>query len=173
MSTNATSKFKKVDLKDKGYENLVVVKKTANELVKIVLTEAQKEERRKKRIANPQSSHLASNVRKAEKLEFKFNAKANLVEAKRLQNKVDLKESGYENLADLLTANKVINAITKNSELINLSIDAVRQNKDGSFSVFFFSQLAQSVVKLLKQEFSIKTALMHKFNLKKANAKKD
>jgi len=53
-----------------------------------------------------------------------------------------------------------------------LSIDAVRQNKDGSFSVFFFSQLAQSIVKLLKQDFSIKTALIHKVNLKKANAKK-
>ena len=162
-----------MNTKVKSNTKKVVVKKTVNQLVKRVLTEAQKEERRKKRIANPQSSHLASNVRKAEKLEFKFNAKANLVEAKRLQNKVDLKDSGYENLADLLTANKVINAITKNSELIDLAINGVRQNKDGSFSVYFFSQLAQSIVKLLKQDFSIKTALMHKVNLKKANAKKD
>ena len=135
-------------------------------------TEAQKEETRKKRIANPQSSHLASNVKKAENLEFKFNAKANLVEAKRLQNKVDLKKSGFNNLADLLTANKVINAITKKPELIELAIKAVRQNKDNSFGVFYFNQLAQSIVKLLKQDFSIQTALLHIANLKKAKAKK-
>ena len=116
-------------------------------------TEAQKEETRKKRIANPQSSHLASNVKKAENLEFKFNAKANLVEAKRLQN-------------------KVINAITKKPELIELAIKAVRQNKDNSFGVFYFNQLAQSIVKLLKQDFSIQTALLHIANLKKAKVKK-
>jgi len=134
-------------------------------------TEAQKLEAKKKRIANPQSSHLASNVAKAEKLEFKFNAKANLIEAKRLQNKVDLKDSGFNNLADLLTANKVINAITKKPELIELSINAVRQNKDNSFGTFYFNQLAQHVVKLLKQDFSIKTSLLHIANLKKAKAK--
>ena len=127
-----------------------VVKKVVNRTPQ---TEAQKEEARKKRIANPQSSHLASNVSKAEKLEFKFNAKANFVEAKRLQNKVDLKESGFNNLADLLTANKVVNAITKKPEFIELAIKAVRQNKDGSFGVFYFNQLAQGVVKLLKKRF--------------------
>ena len=52
MSTKAKVNTKKV-----------VVKKTVNQLVKKVLTEAQKEERRQKRIANPQISHLASNVR--------------------------------------------------------------------------------------------------------------
>lgn len=132
------------------------------------LTDAQKLEAKNKRIANPQSSHLASNVAKAEKLEFKFNAKANLVEAKRLQNKVDLKDSGFNNLADLLTANKVINAITKKPELIELAIKAVRQNKNKSFSTFYFNQLAQNVVKLLKQDFSIQTALLHIANIKKA-----
>jgi hypothetical protein len=144
----------------------VVTKKTAKVLVK--LTEAQKEERRKKRLANPQSSHLASNVRKAENLEFKFNAKANLIEAKRLQNKVNLTNSGYENLADLKTANKVINLICKKPEFIKISIEAVRVNKDGSYSVFYFSQLAQKIVSLLKKDFSINTALVHLANVRKA-----
>ncbi len=143
-----------------------VVKKTAKVLVK--LTQAQKEERRKKRLANPQSSHLASNVRKAENLEFKFNAKANLIEAKRLQNKVNLTNSGYENLADLKTANKVINAICKKPEFIAIAIEAVRVNKDSSYSVFYFSQLAQKIVKLLKKDFSINTALVHLANVRKA-----
>lgn len=135
------------------------------------LTDAQKEERRKKRLSNPQSSHLASNVAKLEKVEFKFNAKANLIEAKRLQNKVDLKNSGYENLIDLQTANKVINAICKKEELINLAIEGVRKNKDNSYSVFYFSQLAQKIVQLLKKDFTIQTALIHIKNTKKASVK--
>jgi hypothetical protein len=143
-----------------------VVKKTAKVLVK--LTEAQKEERRKKRLANPQISHLASNVRKAENLEFKFNAKANLIEAKRLQNKVNFTNSGYENLADLKLANKVINTICKKPEFIQIAIEAVRTNKDGSFSPYYFSQLMQRLVKLLGKNFTIQTALVHLANVRKA-----
>ena len=150
----------------------VVVKKTVNQLVKKVLTEAQKEERRQKRIANPQISHLASNVYKAEKLEFKFDAKANLIESRRRQNKVNFTDSGYENLADLLTANKVVNAICKKSDLIEICVEAVRTNKDGSFSPYYFTQMMQNVVKLLKKEFSIQTALIHIKNTKKANSGK-
>ena len=145
-----------------------VTKKTAK--VSVKLTDAQKEERRKKRLANPQISHLASAVYKAEILEFKFDAKANLIEAKRRQNKVNFANSGYENLADLKTANKVINAICKKPEFIKISIDAVRKNKDSSFSPYFFTQMMQNVVKLLKTDFSIQTALIHIKNTKKANA---
>lgn len=149
-----------------------VTKKTANQLVKKtskVLTEAQKEERRKKRLANPQISHLASNVRKTEENEFRFNAKANLIEAKRLQNKVDFSNSGYENLADLKLANKVINAICKKDALIDIAIVAVRTNKNGSFSPYYFSQLMQKLVKLLSKDFTIETALIHLANVRKAN----
>lgn len=152
-----------------------VTKKTAKQLVKKTakpLTEAQKEERRKKRLANPQISHLASAVYKAEVLDFKFDAKANLIEAKRRQNKVNFANSGYENLADLKLANKVVNAICKKPELISISIEAVRTNKDGSFSPYYFTQMMQNVVKLLKKEFSIQTALIHIKNTKKANATK-
>ena len=147
-----------------------VVKKTEKQLVK--LTEAQKEERRKKRLANPQISHLASNVYKAEKLEFKFDAKANLIEAKRRQNKVNFANSGYENLADLKLANKVINTICRKPEFISIAIEAVRTNKDGSFSPYYFTQMMQNVVKLLKKEFSIQTSLIHIKNTKKANSTK-
>ena len=161
MSTKAKVNTKKV-----------VVKKTAKQLVKKVLTNAQKEERRQKRIANPQISHLASNVYKAEKLEFKFDAKANLIESRRRQNKVNFTDSGYENLADLLTANKIVNAICKKSELIEICIEGVRTNKDGSFSPYYFTQLMQGVVKLLKKDFTIQTALIHIKNTKKAKAKK-
>ena len=147
-----------------------VVKKTAKVLVK--LTEAQKEERRKKRLANPQISHLASSVYKAEILDFKFDAKANLIEAKRRQNKVNFANSGYENLADLKLANKVINAICKKPDLISIAIEGVRTNKNGSFSPYYFTQMMQNVVRLLKKEFSIQTALIHIKNTKKANATK-
>tara|TARA_R110000772_G_scaffold248588_1_gene362694 strand:- start:260 stop:775 length:516 start_codon:yes stop_codon:yes gene_type:complete len=163
IKTNSVSKVIENKVKNAPAKKVVSKRKPQ--------TEAQKLEAKKKRIANPQSSHLASNVAKAEKIEFKFNAKANLVEAKRLQNKVDLKDSGFNNLADLLTANKVINAITKKPELIELSIKAVRQNSDKSFGTFYFNQLAQGVVKLLKQDFSIQTALLHIANIKKAKAK--
>jgi hypothetical protein len=157
MSTKAKVNTKKV-----------VVKKTAKQLVKKVLTDAQKEERRQKRIANPQISHLASNVYKAEKLEFKFDAKANLIESRRRQNKVNFTDSGYENLADLLTANKIVNAICKKPELIEICIEGVRTNKDDSFSPYYFSQLMQNLVKLLKKDFTIQTALIHIKNTKKA-----
>ena len=149
-----------------------VTKKTAKQLVKKtskVLTEAQKEERRKKRLANPQISHLASNVRKEEEKQFRFNAKANLIEAKRLQNKVNFANSGYENLADLKLANKVINAICKKDALIDISIVAVRTNKNGSFSPYYFSQMMQKLVKLLSKDFTIETALIHLANVRKAN----
>ena len=149
----------------------VVVKKTAEQLVKKTakpLTEAQKEERRKKRLANPQISHLASAVYKAEILEFKLDAKANLIEAKRRQNKVNFKNSGYENLADLNLANKVVNAICKKDELIAVAIEAVRTNKDGSFSPYYFTQLMQTLVKLLNKDCTINSGLVHLANLKKA-----
>jgi hypothetical protein len=148
-----------------------VTKKTAKQLVKKTakpLTKAQKEERRKKRLANPQISHLASAVYKAEILEFKFDAKANLVEAKRRQNKVNFVNSGYENLADLKLANKVINAICKKPEFIEISIEAVRTNKDGSFSPYYFNQMMQKLVKLLGKNFTIQTALVHLANVRKA-----
>lgn len=133
------------------------------------LTKAQKKERRKKRLANPQSSHLASNVYKLEQIEFRFNGKANLIEAKRRQNKVSLVNSGYENLADLKLANKVINKIAKDKILLEMSLDAVRVNKDKSYSVFYFNQLAQKIVKLLGKGFEINKALVFIANQKKAN----
>jgi hypothetical protein len=148
------------------------VKKTI-ETKKVVnrkpLTKAQKEERRKKRLANPQSSHLASNVYKLEQIEFRFNGKANLIEAKRRQNKVSLVNSGYENLSDLKLANKVINKIAKDKILLEMSLDAVRVNKDKSYSVFYFNQLAQKIVKLLGKGFEINKALVYIANQKKAN----
>ncbi len=160
-----------MNTKVKNTTSKKVVKKTAKVLVKKTakpLTEAQKEERRKKRLANPQISHLASAVYKAEVLEFKFNAKANLIEAKRRQNKVNFVNIGYENLADLKTANKVINTICRKPEFIKISIEAVRTNKDGSFSPYYFTQLMQALVKLLKKDFTINSALVHLANIKKA-----
>lgn len=147
-------------------------KKTLKELkARKPLTKEQKEARRLKRIANPQSSHLASNVYKEEQKEFRKDAKANLIEAKRRQNKVDLNKAEYENLVQLELAKKVVNVICRKVELIDLTIEAVRTNKDGSYSVFYFSQLVQKVVKLLSNDFTIETALIHIANVKKANKK--
>ena len=140
-------------------------KKTVKQLVK--MTDEQKEKARLKRLANPQSSHLASKVAKVERLEFKHDAKANLIEAKRLHNKVDLSNKTYENLADLKLAKKVINAICKKSELIKIAEQAVRTNKDGSYSVFYFSQMVQKIVKLLGTGKSIELALLTIKNDKK------
>jgi len=69
----------------------------------------------------------------------------------------------------LKLANKVINKIAKDKILLEMSLEAVRVNKDKSYSVFYFNQLAQKIVKLLGKGFEINKALVFIANQKKAN----
>ena len=124
------------------------------------LTTEQKKALELKRLANPQSSHLASKVQKYELLEFKQDAKANIIEAKRLHNKIDLKDKTYENLAEIKMSIKVSNLICKKPELLKLAEKAVRTNKDGSYSVYYFSQLIQAVVKKIDDKTTVQSALL-------------
>ena len=102
------------------------------------------------REANPQFSHLVSKAKKKELSEFKSNGKKNLIESKRQSDlfKVDTINK-YENAILLKKCKTLINKVAKDSELLSLSIQAVRRNKNGTFSPYYFAQLVQKVVKLV------------------------
>jgi hypothetical protein len=135
----------------------------SNKANKVVLSkEAKKEALRVKREANPQFSHLVSKAHKKEVEAFKLDFKANLIEAKR---RSDLLVVGsfnkYENEKQLKECKTFINKVLKSEELTSLFIQAVRVNKNGSFSPFYFAQLVQKVVSIVnnKKGFDYVTAL--------------
>ena len=139
----------------------IASKAEKNQVVKQLLTDRQKAERKAKREANPQFSHLVSAKNKEEIAAFKLDAKRNLIEAKRLTNKLDFTNGSnvYENEATLKASKKLINALCKDEALIEASIVAVRTHK-GKFSPFFYAQLIQKLVKLIdKHQCSYISAL--------------
>ena len=153
MSTKATSSTKKE-----------VVKKTANELVKKVLTDAQKEEQAKKRALNrrakeaqakkralnPQFANLQSAKRKVEKNAYKTDALLCLVEVKRTAKLENVSTKSHENIAYQNECKKAINFLTseKNrAKFLPLLSKAVGKIK-GNFNVYRFEQLIQKITKM-------------------------
>lgn len=126
------------------------------------MTAKRKAELKAKREANPQFSHLVSAARKKELASFKMDAKANLIEAKRQSELFVLASlNKYENEARLTECKRLINKVCKDKDLLSLSIQAVRRNKNGTFSPFYFAQLVQKVVLIVntKKGHNYKTAL--------------
>jgi len=116
----------------------------------VQLTPQQKADRKAKREANPQFSHLSSAARKAETAAFKKNAKSNLIEARRQSGLFTVDSvNQYENAAKLKQCKVCINKVAKDGDLLALAIDAVRvDKKTGNFSPYYFAQLIQRVVSL-------------------------
>tara|TARA_B100000768_G_scaffold152171_1_gene147708 strand:- start:409 stop:897 length:489 start_codon:yes stop_codon:yes gene_type:complete len=138
MNTKVTSNTKKA-----------VVKKTVNQLVKRVLTDAQKQAQAKKRALNPQFANVQSAKRKVEKNAYKTNALLCLLEVKRTAKLENVNTKSHENIAYQNECKKAINFLTaeKNKgKFLPLLVKAVRTYK-GAFVVYYFEQLIQSLVK--------------------------
>ena len=123
------------------------------------LTPEQKAQRKAKREANPQFSHLSSAARKAELSAFKKDAKRNLIEAKRRAALFTVDSvNQYENAAKLKQCKVCINKIAKDNDLLALAIDSVRvDKKTGNFSPYYFAQLVQRVIFLQNKKGSAHT----------------
>jgi hypothetical protein len=102
----------------------------------------------KKRSENQQFANVQSAKRKTENFKFKTSAISNLLEVKRTTtlNNVDLSNS--KNVEYLNECKKAINVILKNDELLDLTIEAVRTAKKGTYVTYYFEQLIQKIVKL-------------------------
>ena len=139
MNTKATSNTKKL-----------VVKKTANQLVKRVLTDAQKQAQAKKRALNPQFANVQSARRKTEKDAYKTNALLCLLEVKRTAKLDNVNTKSHQNIAYQNECKKAINFLTaeKNKgKFLPLLSEAVRTYK-GAFVVYYFEQLIQKITKM-------------------------
>ncbi len=127
------------------------------------LTDEKKAAMKAKREANPQFAHLSSAARRKQIDEFKKDAKANFIQAKRNSDLLKVGEfNAYENEVLLKAAKTFINKLCKDSDLLTLSIKAVKvDKKTGNYSPYKCAQLVQKVVRLCAQKdgFDYVTAL--------------
>ena len=111
-------------------------------------------DKEKKRLANPQFSHLVSKVKKATILEQRTNLTATFLESKKyiqvLKSELDNRNvSFFENLNKLETAIKFTNFVLnpKNIDLLNSFNEIVKKDKYGFYQEYKITQSVQKVAK--------------------------
>jgi hypothetical protein len=78
--------------------------------------------------------------------DFKRNGKANLIKCMDAMSRVDEGQNMYENELFIKECKKAINYLAKKQ--LTLVLKAVRTNKNGTYSPYYFAQLVQKVVRL-------------------------
>ena len=111
-------------------------------------------DKEKKRLANPQFSHLVSKVKKATILDQKSNLLATFLESKKyiqvLKSELDSRNvEFFENLNKLETAIKFTNFVLnpKNVDLLNSFDEIVKKDKYGLYQEYKITQSVQKVAK--------------------------
>lgn len=133
----------------------------STELINIV----QLSDKDRKRMANPQFSHLASKAKKLTILETKSDLKKTILASKvyidRLKNEIDTRDlSFFENLNSHILAIKFVNYILKNDALLSEFDAIVKKDKYGLYNEYKTTQSIQKVAKFsIEKNYSFSEAI--------------